>query len=157
MPFIDYASEAAGIPVAERPILRSLWQTKLMAQRLLLLFTLLAGFAFAQHRVYELRTYTAVEGRLPALQARFRDATIAIFNKHGMESIGYWIPKDRPNTLIYILAHPSMEAAKKHWDEFRADPAWIKAKADSEAKAGGPLTVKTESVYMDPTDYSALK
>ncbi|HXS98000.1 MAG TPA: NIPSNAP family protein [Candidatus Limnocylindrales bacterium] len=129
-----------------------------MAHRLLLLIALIAGCAAAQqHRVFELRTYTAVEGRLPALEARFRDHTIAIFKKHGMESIGYWIPKDRPNTLIYILAHPSMDEAKKHWAEFTADPEWVKVKADSETNAGGKLTVKTESVYMDPTDYSALK
>lgn len=129
-----------------------------MAHRLLLLIALLAGCAAAQHtRVFELRNYTAVEGRLPALEARFRDYTVAIFKKHGMESIGYWIPKDRPNTLIYILAHPSMDDAKKHWAEFNADPEWVKAKAASETAAGGKLTVKTESVYMDPTDYSALK
>jgi len=126
-----------------------------MARRFLLLFLLLAACALAQHRVYELRTYTCYPGKLEALKARFRDHTIAIFNRHGMESIGYWVPQDRPNTLIYILAHPSLEAAKKHWAEFRADPDWIKAKTESEAN--GRLTIKTESVFMDPTDFSALK
>jgi hypothetical protein len=126
-----------------------------MTRRFLLLFMLLAGFACAQSRVYELRTYTCPEGKLQALQARFRDHTIAIFQRHGMESVGYWVPQDRPNTLIYILAHPSLEAARKHWAEFRADPEWIKVKAASEVN--GPLTTKTESVFMDPTDFSALK
>src|SRR5262245_16737606 len=67
-------------------------------------------------KVFELRTYTAAEGKLSNLNARFRDHTIRIFNKHGMKSIGYWSPQDAPdsaNTLIYVLEHPSRDAAKK--------------------------------------------
>ena len=66
-----------------------------MTRRLLILFTLLAAFAFAQGPVYELRTYTCNEGKLDALKARFRDHTIEIFNRHHMESIGYWVPRTR--------------------------------------------------------------
>ena len=129
-----------------------------MTRRLLLLFLLLSGLALAQSRIYELRTYTCHDGKLEALKARFRDHTIAIFKRHGMESIGYWVPQDpekSKNTLIYILAHPSLEAAQKNWDAFRADPEWVKAKADSEAAA--PIVQKTESVFMTPTEFSALK
>ena len=116
--------------------------------------------AAAANRVYELRTYTAPPGKLEDLKARFRDHTIQIFEKHGMKSIGYWVPQDGPeheNTLIYIISHESREAAKKNWSEFGADPAWVKAKGESEKN--GPLTVPgtTKSVYMDPTDFSALK
>jgi hypothetical protein len=129
-----------------------------MTRRFLVLFLLLSGLAFAQNRVYELRTYTCYEGKLEALKVRFRDHTIAIFNRHGMESIGYWVPQDpekSKNTLIYILAHPSLEAAQKNWDAFRADPEWLKVKADSEA--AGPIVQKTESVYMTPMAFSVLK
>ena len=129
-----------------------------MTRRLLLLFLLLSGLALAQNRVYELRTYTCHDGKLEALKARFRDHTIAIFKRHGMESIGYWVPQDpekSKNTLIYILAHPSLEAAKKNWAAFQADPEWVKARAESEA--AGPIVQKVESVYMDPTEFSALK
>jgi hypothetical protein len=128
-----------------------------MRQLLLLLF-LSAGFAAAQDRVYELRTYTCNEGKLEALKARFRDHTIAIFKRHNMESIGYWVPQDperSKNTLIYILAHPSREAATKNWAEFRADPEWQKVQKESEA--AGPIVQKTESVFLSPTDFSALK
>ena len=89
--------------------------TSVMTHRLLGLFVLVAGFAFAQNRVYELRTYTCNEGKLEALKARFRDHTVEIFKRHGMESVGYWIPQDpekSKTTLIYILVHPSLEAAK---------------------------------------------
>ena len=123
-----------------------------------MLCLLLSGLAFAQNRVYELRTYTCYDGKLEALKARFRDHTIAIFKRHGMESIGYWVPQDpekSKNTLIYILAHPSLEAAQKNWDAFRADPEWVKVKAASEA--AGPIVQKTESVFMNPTDFSMLK
>jgi hypothetical protein len=127
-------------------------------RQLLLLLLLSAGFAAAQDRVYELRTYTCNEGKLEALKARFRDHTIAIFKRHNMESIGYWVPQDperSKNTLIYILAHPSREAATKNWAEFNADPEWQKVRKESEA--AGPIVQKTESVFMSPTDFSALK
>jgi hypothetical protein len=108
--------------------------------------------------VYEIRTYTAPDGKLDALKARFRDHTIAIFNKHDMKSVGYWTPQDAPlsqNTLIYILEHPSREAAKANWAAFGADPEWVKAKAASEVD--GKLTTKVESVFVDPTDFSPIK
>jgi hypothetical protein len=129
-----------------------------MTRRLLVLFLLLSGLALAQNRVYELRTYTCYDGKLEALKARFRDHTIALFKRHGMESIGYFVPQDperSKNTLIYILAHPSLEAAQKNWDAFRADPEWVKVKAESEA--AGPIVLKTESVFLSPTEFSALK
>jgi len=118
----------------------------------------LAGCAVAQHRVYELRTYHCNEGKLEALKARFRDHTIAIFNRLGMESVGYWVPEDPEtgkNTLIYILVHPSREAADKHWAEFTADPEWKKVQAESEA--GGAIVQKVDRVFMDPADFSKLK
>jgi hypothetical protein len=127
--------------------------------RLLGLFVLLAGFAFAQNRVYELRTYTCNEGKLEALKARFRDHTIEIFKRHGMESVGYWTPQDGPTsktTLIYILVHPSREAATKNWEAFRNDPEWKKVSAASEVD-GKILAKPPESVFMDPTDFSKLK
>jgi len=117
-----------------------------------------AGLAAAQNQVYELRTYTAPEGKLEALKARFRDHTIRIFERHGMHSLGYWIPQDpekSKNTLIYILVHPSREAATKNWNEFRNDPEWKKVSAESEAN--GKIVLKAESVFMDPADFSALK
>jgi hypothetical protein len=129
-----------------------------MTRRFLWLFLLLSGFAFAQNRVYELRTYTAADGKLEAVKARFRDHTIALFKRHGIESVGYFVPQDperSKNTLIYILVHPSLEAAQKNWAAFRADPDWLKAKADSEA--AGPIVLKTESVFLTPTDFSMLK
>lgn len=109
-------------------------------------------------RVFEIRTYTALPGRLDALKARFRDHTIEIFKKHGMISIGYWVPQDAPrsqDTLIYILAHPSREEAKKHWAEFQADPEWQKVKAESEAS--GKIVSHVDSVFADPADFSAIK
>jgi hypothetical protein len=108
--------------------------------------------------VYELRTYTAAEGRLQDVVARFRNHTTKLIAKHGMKNIGYWVPQDAPrsqNTLIYIVAHKDREAAKKSWDAFRKDPDWIKARTASEAN--GKIVLKTESVFMDPADFSALK
>ena len=119
-----------------------------------------ANVALAQGagKVYELRTYTAPDGKLPNLQARFRDHTIRIFNKHGMKSVGYWVPQDAPakdNTLIYIISHDSREAAKKNWADFQADPEWKKVSAESQVD--GRIVSNVVSVFMDATDYSPIK
>ncbi len=117
-----------------------------------------AVHGFAKARVFELRTYTASEGKLTALQARFRDHTISIFKKHAMQNIGYWVPTDTPasqNTLIYILAFPDREAAKKSWTEFMADPEWKKVQQESEVN--GKLVDKIDSVFMEPTDFSPIR
>ncbi|HEV8413791.1 MAG TPA: NIPSNAP family protein [Bryobacteraceae bacterium] len=129
-----------------------------MVKRLLLLVFLTVALALAKGPVYELRTYTAADGKLDALKARFKDHTIRIFKKHGMESIGYWVPEDpvlSKNTLIYILKHPSREDGEKHWMDFQNDPEWKKVSAASEAS--GKLVLKVERVWLDPTEFSALK
>ena len=129
-----------------------------MIYKLAPLFLLFAAFgSTAQARVYELRTYTCYDGKLDALKARFRDHTIRIFKKHGMESIGYWVPQDErsKNTLIYVLAHPSREAADKNWKEFADDPEWKKVQTESEAN--GKIVEKVDRVFMDPTEFSQLK
>src|SRR5664279_3667462 len=109
-----------------------------------------------QHgRVFELRTYTCNEGKLPDLLARFRNHTTRIFEKHGMTNIAYWVPQDAPdheNTLIYVIAHASRDAAKKNWAEFVKDPEWQKVQKESEAN--GKIVSKVVSVFMDPTDFS---
>ncbi len=116
-------------------------------------------------RLFELRTYTASAGNLDALNARFRDHTVALFTKHGMEHFGYWTPKEGErtpaHTLIYLLAHKSEAAAKASFAAFRADPDWIKAKEASEKKAGGSLTegglAGVKSVFLKATAYSPTK
>ena len=119
-----------------------------------------ASVAHAQAggRVFELRTYTANEGKLDALQKRFREHTTRLFSKHGMTNIGYWTPQEGPlsqNTIIYILAHSSREAAKKSWSDFQADPEWQKARAESEMQ--GRIVSNVTSVFLTPTDYSPIK
>lgn len=112
----------------------------------------------ADGRIFEIRTYTAPEGKLDALHARFRNHTVGLFKKHGMTNVGYWSPQDPPlsqNTLIYILAHSDRESAKKSWDAFRNDPEWKKVRSESEAQ--GPIVSKVESVFVQATDYSPLK
>jgi hypothetical protein len=110
-------------------------------------------------RVFELRTYSAAEGKLGALDARFRDHTVAIFAKHNMTSLGYFHPADTDkganNTLVYFLAYPSREAAAASWKAFIADPDWKKAQTESEKN--GKLTTRVVSLYLKPTDFSAIK
>jgi hypothetical protein len=113
----------------------------------------IANAQMGDDTVYELRTYTTNEGKLDDLHARFRDDTIGLFNTHGMTSLGYWTPVDKPNTLIYVISHASLDQAKKNWQAFINDPDW-KVVAER-TNANGPILAKApESVYMKATDYS---
>ena len=124
----------------------------------LALLIAMGGIAAAadQGPIYELRTYTVHPGRLPALEARFRDHTMRIFEKHGMANVGYWIPIDQPDTLIYIISHPSREAARAGWKAFGADPEWHEVARNS--RKDGPILVQggVESVFMRAAGYSPI-
>jgi hypothetical protein len=114
--------------------------------------------AAAQERLFEIRTYTALEGRLDALHARFRENTNRIFVKHGMSLIGYWTPTEGPessNTLVYILAFPNKEAREKAWAAFRADPEWKKVQAESEKD--GKIVKEVRTQFLRATDYSPIQ
>ena len=109
--------------------------------------------------VYELRTYTCNPGKLPDLHKRFRDHTCELLKKHGAEVVGFWTPQDdkdgKGSRLVYLLAFPSREAAQKTWKEFGEDPEWKQVREQSHKN--GVLVKKVESVFLVPTDYSALK
>jgi hypothetical protein len=107
-------------------------------------------------RVYELRTYVANDGKLDALNARFRNHTCKLFEKHGIKNVAYWVPADDPastNTLIYVVSHESREAAQASWKAFSGDADWQSARKASE-EAGPLLAGRPQSVYMATTDYS---
>ncbi len=110
-------------------------------------------------RCFEIRTYYAAPGKLEELHARFRNHTMKLFKKHGMEVVGFWGPTDKEkgseNTLVYVLAYPSREARAKAWVAFAADPDWKKAREESEKN--GRLAEKVESVMLMATDYSPIK
>jgi NIPSNAP len=104
---------------------------------------------------YELRIYHAAPGKLGELLARFRDHTTKLFEKHGMKNVAYWTPVDEPekgNMLVYILQHPSREAATANWKSFQDDPEWKRVKEESEAN--GKLAEKIDSTFMALTDFS---
>ena len=101
---------------------------------------------------YELRIYDAVPGRMPDLCARFRDHTLGLFREHGIESLGYWIDAEEENRLVYLLRHSDAEA---NWAAFKVDERWLSAKAASEEN--GPLTTGITSVYLTPTEFSAMQ
>ncbi len=105
--------------------------------------------------VFELRVYHTFEGKLDSLLARFRDHTMTIFKRHGIESVAYWTPTDAPlqgKTLFYILKHPSREAATTNWAAFHDDPEWKQVSAASEVN--GKLVERVESTYLKLTDFS---
>jgi hypothetical protein len=109
----------------------------------------------ASTKVYELRIYHAAPGKLEELLARFRNHTTKLFEKHGMKNVAYWTPVEEPqksDTLVYILEHPSREAAAANWKSFQDDPDWKSVKEKSEAN--GKLTDKIDSTFLVLTDFS---
>jgi hypothetical protein len=111
----------------------------------------------ADSRCYEMRIYYALPGKLDDLHARFRNHTMAIFKKHGIENVGYWVPLDNAeNKLVYLLTYPNRAARDASWKAFMADPQWTEAWKESETD--GPLVAKVEQIFLKTTDYSpALK
>lgn len=126
------------------------------------IFAILGAFLFAaeaaslaaeESACYELRTYTAHEGKLEALHNRFRNHTIKLFAKHGMANIGYWTPQENAkHQLIYLLGYPDRQARDRAWKKFFEDPDWEKAYRES--IINGRLVKKVESLFLAPTDYS---
>jgi hypothetical protein len=113
-----------------------------------------------ESHVYELRTYYTLEGRLPALNARFKDHTLKLFEKHGMKNIVYGTPIEKDgkpvgDKLVYLLAHKSQEAAQASFAAFNKDPEWVAARDASEKD--GKIVSKVESQFLVPTDYSPMK
>jgi hypothetical protein len=109
-------------------------------------------------KVFEMRTYICHDGKLDDLNRRFRDVTTRLFERHGIENVGYWVPTEGDaarNTLVYILAHPSREAARENFKKFGADSDWREAVAASERN--GKIVKEIKSVFMKPTDYSKIK
>ena len=114
--------------------------------------------AASDTRVFELRTYHTLPGKLDDLKTRFRDHTMKLFEKHGMTNIVYWTPTDealKDKTLVYVISHASRAAAVENWKAFRDDPEWKKVSAASEAN--GKIVEKVDSMFLDPTDFSPMK
>jgi hypothetical protein len=113
----------------------------------------------APNRVFELRTYTTNGGKLEDLHKRFHDHTCRLLKKHGAELIGFWTPMDEADgkgtKLVYLVAFPSREAAKKSWDSFGKDPEW--RKVYEESHRNGKLVKAAQSVFLEPTEYSEMK
>jgi NIPSNAP len=106
--------------------------------------------------VFELREYTTYEGKLGDLLKRFHEHTIGLFERHGMKNVAYWTPTDEPlkgKTLIYILKHPSREAATANWKAFEDDPEWKRVRAKTEES--GKIVEKVVVTFMELTDFSA--
>jgi hypothetical protein len=118
-------------------------------------FCMLLSALGQETRFFEMRIYYAAPGKLDDLLARFRNHTTALFEKHGIVNIGYWLPlTNSENKLVYLLAYPSRDAREKSWKEFGADPTWQEVAKESERN--GKLVSKVESIFLQPTDFSPM-
>jgi len=104
-------------------------------------------------RFYELRIYYCHPGKLNTLIERFKNHTTGLFEKHGMENIGYWLPtNNEQNALYYILAYPSKAARQSSWTAFSKDPQWQEVARKSEEN--GKIVAKVTSVFMTTSELS---
>ncbi len=109
------------------------------------------------NRVFELRVYHTLPGKVPALESQFRDNTSKLLAKHDLKVVGYWVPEGTPdwdNRFIFLVAHSSPEEAKKNWDAMRADPEFQELIKSEQANK---LVEKIDRTYMRPTDFSLMK
>src|SRR5271169_2833265 len=139
-----------------------MWKFKGWTVSVIALVSFAAGSLLTQvradsNRVFELRIYHTVPGKVPALESRFRDTASKLLAKHDLKAVGYWVPENAPaweNTFVYILAHPSREEAKKNWAALWADPGFQDMAKSEQADK---LVEKVDSTYMGPTDFSPVK
>ena len=108
--------------------------------------------------IYELRIYSCIPGKLPALLKRFETKTLDIWKKHGIRPTGFWtvLVGDGNNDLHYLLGWESLAEREQKWSAFQADPEWQKVAAESQAD-GVRLAERIDSRYMVPTDFSPTK
>lgn len=132
----------------------------------LVVLALLAGYWAGRNRTvhassprtFELRVYHTAPGKYDDLVKRFKNHTMALFQKHGMTNIAYWNATEDPqrgSSFYYMLAYPSREAREQMWKAFADDPEWHKVKDASEAN--GKLVDKVDAIFLEPTDFSPLQ
>jgi hypothetical protein len=103
--------------------------------------------------LYESRIYTAVPGKLPAVNDRFAKHTMGFFKKHGIGMLGFWTDEiGTSNRLIYILTFDSMADRENKWTAFQADPGWHQVRAETEAD--GAVVDHVVNAFMRLTPYS---
>lgn len=107
--------------------------------------------------IYELRVYHCLPGRLPDLIKRFETATIRLFEKHGIQQLGFWtVAIGESNAdLVYILKWDSLADRDARFAAFLRDPEWIEARRKSEEN--GPLLSSISNTIMTPTAFSAAR
>lgn len=107
--------------------------------------------------IYELRIYHAVPGKLPLLLKRFETITLGFWAKHGIRQVGFWTTMigESNQDIYYILEWENLAEREQKWEAFQSDPAWIKARAETEKD--GPLTASITNLILTPTSFSKLK
>lgn len=106
--------------------------------------------------IHELRIYHCVPGRLPALNDRFQNITLKIWEKHGIRQAGFWtvLVGDSNQDLYYLLEWESLAEREQRWTAFQSDPEWIAARAKTEAD--GQIVASITNYFLTPTPYSSV-
>lgn len=106
---------------------------------------------------YELRIYTCIPGRLPALLKRFETVTLKLWEKHGIRQAGFWTTYLGENNqqLTYMLAWESMAERETKWAAFGTDPEWIAKR--NESHKDGEIVDRISSQILQPTAFSSVK
>lgn len=105
--------------------------------------------------IYELRIYHIHPGKMEDIHKRFREVTISLFKKHGMDVVDFWEDIGGNNKIYYVMEHKDLETRNRNFDNFAHDPEWVEAKRLSELN--GPIVEKVENFFMERVPYSPAK
>ena len=106
--------------------------------------------------IYELRVYHCLRARLPALLERFNTITCRLFEKHGIEQVGFWTVEDETaSDLVYMLKWNSVAESEEKWASFRVDPEWVEAR--TKQTEADRMIASITARMLTPTAFSALR
>ena len=105
------------------------------------------------YNLQELRFEHTLPGKVSALNDRYANHTMALFDRHGIKSVGYWRELvGIHQRLVSMLEYPSLGDREKSWAALEADPEWQRVQADSERN--GPLVRECQSSILRLTPWS---
>lgn len=107
--------------------------------------------------IHEMRVYDCMPGRVQDLLDRFKTITLPLWDKHGIQQVGFWttVIGESSSDLIYLLVWQSLAEREAKWTAFVTDPEWVAAKAQTESN--GPLVSTIRNAILQPTAFSALR
>ena len=110
-------------------------------------------------RVFDLRIYSILPGRLDAFRNRWRDQAVPIYERHGLHSIGWWVAEkkdvDGNDQFVCLLAGETLDAIQKSIGAFHKDADW--QRVEKETERHGNLRLAVAAYKLIPANFSTVR